>query len=63
MSIPSIPDEERTLQNLEREKAAIEDRPHDGYKDASRVVQLESEAEFVQERILRDKQRAEQGEG
>ena len=56
-------DEERRLQDLEREKAAIESRPHDGFADATRVVRLESEIAALDDRIRREKQRAERGEG
>jgi uncharacterized protein involved in exopolysaccharide biosynthesis len=59
----SISDDEQTLQHLEEEKAAIQTRPHNGYTDASRFVQLESEIEGVEERITREEQRAEHGEG
>jgi hypothetical protein len=56
-------DEQSELQALEREKEAIESRPHDGFADAARVVRLESEIEALDERIGREKQRAERGEG
>jgi hypothetical protein len=59
----NLADEESELQALEREKKAIESRPHDGFADAARVVRLESEIEALDERIEREKQRAERGEG
>jgi predicted nucleic acid-binding Zn-ribbon protein len=59
----SVSDDEQTLQKLEEEKAAIQSRLHDGYTDAARSAQLESEIEAVEERIAREKQRAEYGEG
>jgi hypothetical protein len=58
-----LADEESELQALEKEKEAIENRPHDGFADAARVVRLESEIEALDERIEREKQRAERGEG
>jgi uncharacterized protein involved in exopolysaccharide biosynthesis len=59
----SVSDDEQTLQRLEEEKAAIQSRQHNGYADASRLVRLESEIEAVEERIARERQRAEHGEG
>ena len=53
----------RALQQLEDEERALENRPHNGYQDAARVARLRSEIEAIEERILRDKQRAEQGQG
>jgi hypothetical protein len=55
--------EESELQALEREKEAVESRPHDGFADAARVVRLESEIEALDERIEREKQRPTRGEG
>ena len=55
--------EESELQALEREKEVLESRPHDGFEDAARVVQLESEIEALDERIEREKQHAERGQG
>lgn len=55
--------EESELQALEREKENIENRPHDGFADAARVVRLESEIEALGERTEREKQRPERGEG
>ena len=55
-------DEESELQALEREKEAIESRPHDGFADAARVVRLESEIEALDERLEREKRRAERGQ-
>lgn len=59
----SVSDDEFTLQKLEEEKAAIEGRPHNGYGDATRVIQLESEIEAIEEGIAQEKQRAEHGQG
>jgi hypothetical protein len=59
----SVSDDEQELQKLEAEKAAVQNRPHNGYADAGRFVQLEFEIEAVEGRILRGKQRAEHGEG
>jgi hypothetical protein len=59
----NLADEESKLQALEREKEAIQSGPHDGFADATRVVRLESEIEALDERIEREKQRAERGEG
>jgi hypothetical protein len=58
-----VSDDEQTIQNLEQEEAAIQSRPHNGYSDAARFTRLESEIQAVEERISREKQRAEQGEG
>ena len=55
--------EENELQALEREKEALENRPHDGFADAARVVRLESEIEALDERMEREKQHAERGQG
>ena len=54
---------EGSLQDLENEKAILENRPHDGFADATRVVKLESEIEALDEDIEREKQRAVHGEG
>ena len=59
----SISDDEFKLQRLEEEKAAIESRPHNGYADATCVIQLESEIEADEQGIEREKQRAEHGQG
>jgi hypothetical protein len=59
----SVSDDEHELQRLEEEKTAVQGRPHDGYADAARFIELESEIEAVEERITRGKQRAEHGEG
>jgi len=63
MSNPGDDNDERTLERLEQEKESLESHPHDGYADAARVARLESEIEMVEERISREKQRAEHGEG
>ena len=55
--------EQSELQALERKKEALETRPHDGFADATRVVRLESEIEALDERIEREEQHAERGEG
>jgi hypothetical protein len=55
--------EESELQELQREKEALESRPHDGFADAARVVRLESEIEALNQQMEREKQRAERGEG
>lgn len=59
----SVSDDEQTLHNLEEEKTAIQNRPHNGYADATRFAGVESEIEDVEERIARERQRAEHGEG
>ena len=59
----SVSDDEHTVQKLEEEMAAIQSRPHNGDTDAADYVRLESEIEAVEERIAREKQRAEIGEG
>lgn len=59
----SVPDEERKLQKLEEEKDAVESEPHSGFKDATRFVQLDSEIEAVEDRITKEKQLPEKGEG
>jgi hypothetical protein len=56
------PNEESEIQALEREKAIIESRPHDGFADALRVVRLESEIGELDDRIEREKQHAERGQ-
>lgn len=48
-------DEERRLENLEREENSIEASPHDGFADAARVTKLESEIEALEEDIEREK--------
>jgi hypothetical protein len=55
--------EESELLALEREKEALESRPHDGFADAARVVRLESEIEALDDRMEREKQHAERGQG
>jgi len=55
--------EESELRALEREKEAIENRPHDGFADAARVVRLDSEIEALDELIEQEKQRPVGGEG
>ena len=59
----SLADEEKKLEELEREEAVLESGPHDGFADASRVVRLESEVEALDQRIEREKQRAIRGQG
>jgi len=59
----SVADDERAIQRLEQEKAAFESRPHSGYADASHVRGLDSEIEAIRNRIAREKQRAEHGQG
>jgi len=59
----SAPDDEHTLQQLQQEKTALESRPHNGYADAARAAELNSEIEAIEDRIARKKQRAEHGEG
>ena len=59
----TLADEESRLQDLEREKEALESRPHNGFADATRVVRLESEIEALDEDIEQEKQRASHGQG
>lgn len=59
----SVFDDEQTLHNLEEERAAIENGPHNGYTDATRFVRLESEIESLEERVSQERQQAEHGEG
>lgn len=58
-----LQDDEGRLRDLENEEATLENRPHDGFADASRVARLESEIETLDEQIQREKQRAVHGEG
>jgi predicted nucleic acid-binding Zn-ribbon protein len=59
----SVSDDERELQELEKEKAALQSQLHNGYTDAARFARLESAIRAVEGRITRAKQRAEHGEG
>ena len=56
-------DEESSLQSLESEKQALEQRPHDGFADAVREVRLNSEIEALEQRIAQNKQHGVPGEG
>ena len=51
------------LQQLEDEKRDLENRVHNGYKDATRVARLRSEIGAVEERITHEKQRPDQSQG
>ena len=59
----SVSDNERKLEKLEKEKDEVQSEPHSGFKDATRFVQLDSEIEAIEDRITREKQYAERGEG
>ncbi|MFC6644656.1 hypothetical protein ACFQBQ_03430 [Granulicella cerasi] len=51
-----IRDEER-LRELEREQEAIENGPHDGYQDVSRLSRTRSDADDLDLQLRREKER------
>lgn len=59
----TLADKEDRLRALEREKEALENRPHSGFADAARVAKLASEIEALGESVARERQSAVQGEG
>jgi len=62
-SYDELESDERTLQDMIREKDALESRPHDGFADATRVMQLASRIGDLEEQIRRRKQQAAMTEG
>jgi hypothetical protein len=53
--------EENKLAELERPKSIIETEEHRGFGDAIRLIQLKGEMEALEEDIMHDKQRANNG--
>jgi hypothetical protein len=55
--------EENKLAKLERQENIIETEGHRGFGDAIRLIQLKGEMEGLEEKIMRDKQRAKDNRG
>ena len=51
------------LAKLERQENIIETEGHRGFGDAIRLIQLKGEMEGLEEKIMRDKQRAKDNRG
>jgi predicted nucleic acid-binding Zn-ribbon protein len=59
----SVSEDEQEIQRLEQEKANIENQSHNGFADASRFRQLDYEIQAAEERLARERQHPEEGEG